>query len=385
LAEVTAEEVAEDYRRQLQEAAARRVGLGGFEGRDPVVWFDAYKDTLALEARQAGGTAGEIEEVLAGMREKIAAAPAGSKFDDPFSRVILDRLVEHIRRFCKAKEVPIRGGVVYGLSPIGGISALQRSVLGTDASIIELSVPLMRFCNDVSRLVSETVGHAPRPDGSWEVNFHPHETLVTLSSRPAVLESWIDLLSNYAVFGWLSTYDFEPMSTRGALQTRVHLTKACQLFAVAHEFGHHVFGHGEVMSSEGRSDPFQDEFEADSFAIEAGLDLARSETPANFWMQSGVGAVVLLVASELVGRTRDVLAHGTVSPPTDSNHPTVPSRVKHMGDVGGQFDQETSDRLRNARACFATILELVWKKALPAVRALHDRGLRPQEIVDPRG
>lgn len=167
-------------------------------------------------------------------------------------------------------------------------------------------------------------------------------------------------------------------STLGALQTRVQMTRAAQLFAVAHEIGHHVFGHAEVGSGQGRSEPMMEEYEADAFAIRASLHVAGAEVPANFCMQSGVGGSVLLLASELVARTGDVLAQRKVVLSTDGMHPPVASRIKNMAHIDMGLDQESTKRFRDARACFATVLELVWNRALPTIEALHDAGVRPQ-------
>lgn len=133
MAQLSDHEAAEDYRRQRQEAAARLAGLESFEARDPVLWFDAHKEILTQEALEAGSTPKEIENTLAEMRAKIATTPAGTRFDDPFGRIILGRLVERVQGFCNSQNISMKGGVAYGLTPVTTLSDSLCAVMGTDA------------------------------------------------------------------------------------------------------------------------------------------------------------------------------------------------------------------------------------------------------------
>ncbi|MEH2558567.1 hypothetical protein V1286_006096 [Bradyrhizobium algeriense] len=150
-------EAAEDYRRQRQNANARK------HGDEPVHHQDAYDRQVLLEAaRRAGANEQEIDAVADHYLRILSAMPQGSAFDYPGAIQILGNLIHRVEAACDNLKIPIRGGVVFGNTAGAGPIASQMAVMQTDMSIIEVTLPFLVFCNLVSKALAHTV---PEPLG----------------------------------------------------------------------------------------------------------------------------------------------------------------------------------------------------------------------------
>jgi hypothetical protein len=73
------------------------------------------------------------------------------------------------------------------------------------------------------------------------------------------------------------------ISDIGTQAIRIMLLRAVELFALAHEYGHHVMRHGVTDTSEDTTDHFFEEHQADIFARSASLEIGSREMPPNFY------------------------------------------------------------------------------------------------------
>ena len=98
-----------------------------------------------------------------------------------------------------------------------------------------------------------------------------------------------------------------------------------ELFAIAHEYGHHDLDHGRGLEG----DPHKEEFDADQFALKVCYEIERVPFIfSNPYLASGAGGVVLLLALETL---RAVESLFIVNVRDGFSHPDVFSRI-------GRFD-----------------------------------------------
>ena len=107
------------------------------------------------------------------------------------------------------------------------------------------------------------------------------------------------------------------------------VARAMEIFAIAHEYGHHHLGHGSQIDG----DPMQEEFEADQFALKISYEVEQKPFLFdNPYLSSGAGGVVLLLALATLRKFEETLrgARATASDPTRTP-PTVSlgSTVSH--------------------------------------------------------
>jgi hypothetical protein len=98
--EVESREAAEDYRRQRQEAAARK------RRRAPVDQYVNDRKIVLEAARRAGATGQEIEAVADLYLKMLSELPPVSDFDDPSAILLLGGLIRRIEAICSKVKLP---------------------------------------------------------------------------------------------------------------------------------------------------------------------------------------------------------------------------------------------------------------------------------------
>lgn len=145
---------------------------------------------------------------------------------------------------------------------------------------------------------------------------------------------------------------------------------AMEVFAVAHELGHHCLDHGRAL--EAGTSPKQEEFEADLFAVKLCEKVERSvgyreiqgfEAP-NPYLSTGAGGVLLLGAIEIFRKMKEKIFHD----PRFDTHPDFLDRankimLRNVLDVTKH--QTTSDFCGSA----ANVLRCVMLEFEPIMRA----------------
>jgi hypothetical protein len=146
-----------------------------------------------------------------------------------------------------------------------------------------------------------------------------------------------------------------------------------EVFAIAHEYGHHHYGHGRGVGEESH----QEEFEADQFALKVCYEVERFPIIIqNPYLSSGAGGAALLLALEQL-RGVVCMIEGKKALVSDS-HPAALARIKRMDSVAIMKPVE-SKSLHNFRIAVIRIMSSVNSillETLPAVRPTDFLDLR---------
>jgi hypothetical protein len=380
-----ARSAADDYRQQRQTSTARKSGFQSI-GRDKFFQLLAQNDDELREiAVSNGASESEIIDIIQEYKDHLATVDPGSELDDLNVQFILKRIVAEVEAACKKGDIPTFDGVAYGVSPNFALEASQLPVLETQASIIEVSLPFLPFCNFISKTIALTLPQEHH-NGRWQVSNDPDEVRLRLRANPTIIKDWARVLTSYALEGWPPAGPMLTSSDLGTVGRRVLMLRAMEVFAIAHEYGHHVLRHGMAQSTSEEADHFGDEHDADLFAQLVSRDIGSRENPPNYYAMSGAGAVVMLGSLELLARVKAVLRTGSDTVPPRERHPPFQKRIEQIALLDQHAPESIRLNFQKLRASFIEILEAVWNEVKPIIEGLHQQGFRPMEDAsDPSG
>jgi hypothetical protein len=163
-----------------------------------------------------------------------------------------------------------------------------------------------------------------------------------------------------------------------------------EVFAIGHEYGHHIAQHNAgdaACSSVSYENSLRFELEADEIAwtVSAMLGAAgfagEPTKVVNAWMQSGAGAVLFLVAADLIRQTRQVLTTGRVSDKQSLTHPSAKQRLKALRDWPAFAHHPLRAEFHHRRRFLDRLLVGTFNQLAPRFWAAHRAGIRPQTIA----
>ena len=361
---------AEDYRRQRQRADHGRDGFADevrakFDdfiqnGHDTIL---ALAEGIALDEQQAEAVTDEL------FRE--VTTEAVSPIDEPFGHRIVRGIVGEIEAMCADGGIQIREGVVVGVSPTEGLHAYQGEVLETGASIIDFASPFFTFCNQFAILMARTLRY-DRDGKDVTICCNPALAPEILEMDRGLFRAWGLLFIGYAIEGW--PQDLPRLAVdRERSATRIQILHAMELFAVSHEYGHHVLRHGLVSSSEPDHDGENMEHDADSFARMVSTAIGTNGESPNPYEMSGTGGVLMLGALDLVRRTRHVLSAGNTDFPLRVTHPQLVERIAHIGTLDEFSPEKYREGFAGMRDDFLGIIEVIWAAIEPGLLDMHHK------------
>jgi hypothetical protein len=219
-----------------------------------------------------------------------------------------------------------------------------------------------------------------------KVSNDPSEVRMLLQQSPDLVTEWAHIFSSYAELG-RPPPGIHLITDTATQAVRYMLLRAVELFALAHEYGHHVMMHGVASSSsEETTDPFVEEHQADIFARSASIAIGSRENFPNFYAMSGAGGVIILGALDLVRRAKAILETGNDQAPPRERHPPFADHIAHIALLDEHLLPNDREAAVDIRRCFLEIVEVIWEAVRPHLIALHSQGVRPIEgAPDPGG
>jgi hypothetical protein len=119
-----------------------------------------------------------------------------------------------------------------------------------------------------------------------------------------------------------------------------------EIFAIAHEYGHHDLNHGRNMEVDSKAE----EFDADEFALRISCEVDRRPVlfpgVSNPYLASGAGGIILLLALKVLHEFESDFLGAKVN---QASHPEILSRIARFANAVVE-DRSTFAKLE----CFRT-------------------------------
>jgi len=197
--------------------------------------------------------------------------------------------------------------VHFAVEPKAGPFVSTVNVPMTDETIITMGTHFTRYCGLIARAYTRTVNL-----NVFDAGFNCDEPSLRqrLRRNPELLLYWWRIFNSYALTGTHALAPFKP-STRDEALLMEQMAFAMEIFALAHEYGHHSLSHGRSVVDGAQAR--QEEFEADQFAARVCELVERAERfrwlPGrellNPYLSTGAGGILLLGSLEIFRKVKD--------------------------------------------------------------------------------
>lgn len=286
--------------------------------------YDPSEDQkIAHEAYiSAGWSEEEIRARMQVDNALLASAPVTSPGTNPYAEIWLDRLCNDVESAMSRLQCDSYLRVARGIEPTVGPSASKINVIMTDESVITVGAHTFRFCGLIAKAFVRTL-HLNA--FFWEARTYlPSKARLLLQTSPLVMGYWFSIFMSYAITGTNVRVPFAP-AKRHELALSEQVARSMELFAVAHEYGHHHFAHGKCIDNASKDD----EYEADNFALEICYEIERSSLAyQNPYLASGAGGILLLFALDILRRFENVIDANSAT--THRTHPCSAERISKL-------------------------------------------------------
>lgn len=312
---------------------------------------------------RAGWTEAQIATMAAARAARQADAPVTSPGVNPDVEIALERLAGDVEAAMSRLGLSSQERVARGVEPRLGPLAAKINVTMTDESIVTVGSFLFRYCGLVARAFTRTLMLDP---SFWESpDWTEKEALTRLSRHPALLWYWLRIQMSFAVTGTHILTHYEP-SMPHEVMLMEQVARAMEIFAIAHEYGHHDLDHGRQLEA----DPKAEEFAADQFALRIGYEVERFPLVIeNPYLAGGAGGVVLLLALQNLRDVGDIILNRRTS--VADSHPAPEERIERFDTVAVLQPREFA-YLHGFRLASARILRTVSKTVRDGTRAMPE-------------
>lgn len=323
--------------------------------------------------KEAGWSNEEAELHIDSRHERMQRAPVTSPGVNLDVEAILDWHGSEIESAMERLGFTSHKHVARGVEPRVSPHAAKIGVIMTNESIVTVGSFLFRFCGLVARAMTRTLHLNPF---IWDAAIWDEDKARrTILSAPDLMKYWMQIYISFAVCGTNYFVPFKP-SKKNELAVFEQIARAMELFAIAHEYGHHHHSHGREMESE----PHVEEFEADQFALKVCYEIEREPLKyGNPYLASGGGGAVMLLALEQL-RAVETLIDGKVA--DAKSHPSAIARIEKMESVALMRPAEflALQRFRNAAKRLMSVVNQVLTETLSECQTNNLAVLRKQFI-----
>jgi hypothetical protein len=364
--------IADDFRRQLQER------FPAYEG-DAAKDVDEMRDNPKLEEFMSTLGLGAGRNLIGNLLDELGAKVVPNPRDDPFTHKIIQDMCTEVESACRRAGVPLRGGVSYGVSPTFAVNAEMHAVPTTETSVVQVSAGFLLFCSHLSKAVSQSIPHELVGD-VVSLDSDPSMVMKRVAGDADLKRLWLELFGAYAYGGGPLDIEWRIVPHPHSL-TRAMLLHAFELFAIAHEYGHHVTEDVamDVLEVGGDPEALSKEFEADVFAFLLCRYIEREKNQPNVFLISGVAPVILLKCLDLVHRTRGIFAGREVLEGVSNTHPETEERISAFDLYDDGTSPELANKFRQMRLNYCKIIDTIWTELRPLYVRMYENGLRVEE------
>lgn len=298
---------------------------------------------------QAGWSEQEIQSRIHLHQTQVTEAPVTSPGVNPHVEFILNRLCTDIEAAMNRLHFDSHTRVARGVEPRVGPLAAMTNVIMTDEGIVTVGSFLFRFCGLVARAFTRTLLLGPT---FWESESYSDDAArLYLKAAPEQMAYWARIFVSFAVTGTHIMVPYRPANRNELVFEQI--ARAMEIFAIAHEYGHHHLGHGRQLCA----DPILEEFGADQFALKIAYEVERRPLMfANPYLSSGAGGVILLKALDTLRRARDLI--NATRAKSSETHPDIAERLARFDSVAVLKPQEFA-ALKNFRTTSARIMDMI--------------------------
>jgi len=347
--------------------------LSRLSTQDNAAILDPNYDGSADEKRMreafahAGWSDALIEGVVEEQRKSISSAPVTSPGINPGAEAMFETLCNDIEAAMDRLKLTSHARLARGIEPRLGPYAAKTNVVMTDESFVTVGAHLFRFCGLIARAYTRTNRLDPYRWGAERYDKKAASKL--LLSSPELLKYWLMIFISYAAMGTNSAVPFQP-SKKHELLLFEQVARSMEVFAIAHEYGHHHFDHGRQIGG----DPHQEEIDADKFALRISYEIERRPVIyLNPYLPSGAGGILFLLAFETL-RSVEGLFGGAKAQNSDT-HPDVRSRIARFESIA-ILKPEEFVALRTFRLACTRIMDLAHSEVLSILKALPSNTLK---------
>jgi hypothetical protein len=301
--------------------------------------------------------------------DDLKSAPVTSPGIDPHAEFIFANLCRRVEEACDKIEGLNARNVITGIEPRLGVFASRMGVILTNASIVTVGSQIFRFCNVVSKALAQTVLIDPQ---GWDNLDDTNALRKKVCVRSDVIAYWFQIIASFSMLG---TSIFVPLKVPPPAQAnlRSEILDALEIFAIAHEYAHHILKHGRLQSASsdtGKNDAARhEEFEADTLAIAISQLVTGNQLNENVLMLSGVGMVVFLHTLHMLDEARHLLGLRDGEVASHGSHPSAEDRLSYVDQqewLWPHFDAQ----FRHFRRAYGNIMRIVWDELEPLFRQI---------------
>jgi hypothetical protein len=334
---------------------------------------DAVEQQRVLTGRAANF---RLSAVAQGVLDAMLANQAEP---NPGCEEVLACIARGVDRACEALGLDVQKGVVRGVLPGRGINAQSSDFYGTGIAIVAIDASLVPFTGMLTELLLESFEYRETNDG-LAIVLDSAGCLNRVTGGKSIIDSSLDAQEGrettlqrwerfFLHFAGLSFPWSRPALTNAQEAMYSQFTSAMEVFAVGHEYGHHIRRHNtgsSATSSVSPQDALRYELEADRTAwriaqyLGAAGFAGRPTEYRNTWMESSAGAVAYLIAAEVTRRVREILETGNETRQQSLSHPACYDRLKALEEWDGFTDHPLVDEFRAQRRFLGRLIEKIY-------------------------
>lgn len=290
---------------------------------------------------------------------------------------VLDLYSYMIEQVCLELRLPIRGGIVCGVAWDPAAGPVQRSISERESIILVPESTLM-FCHFISKILAFSL--SIKVEGKrLAISIDPPEVLGRLRASPKLRRYAAGALAYCATWNRRCLRRI-PKLRGNARVLWQQLLMGMELFVIAHEYAHHICQHGlaDFASVEGAAG---DLMKAQELQADWHGALITAHIGADKRLQfahNGTAAVIALVGTDMLRRTRSILENGTAEEFESNTHPSLELRLLNLKRL--RYDPNEAEAIWSAQQNCRDIMEGIWSLIEPELQQMRAHGFRPISI-----